>query len=147
MWNMGLPAHYERCYSQHQPRSSNAPPPPLDVSGHGLSAKRSIFYVADQYDTECPRFDYRKAEATVDPFLFTSLEKKNSSSQTPQLDLLPARNKILQPKVASKSAHSAFQPNKMRIRWTPELHDRFLDSVGLLGGAESKRIQLIKFDC
>lgn len=143
MWNMDLPAHYEGYYShytQHQPRSSNAHPPPLDVSGHGLSTNPSIFYVADQYERTCPQFLYQKAGPTTGLSLFTSLEKKNSSTQTHEPGLLAAHNNIPQPEVASKSAHTTSQPNKTRIRWTPELHERFLKSVGLLGGAESKRI-------
>jgi hypothetical protein len=41
--------------------------------------------------------------------------------------------------VGSGNVAAAAAPSKTRIRWTQDLHERFVDSVNQLGGADSER--------
>lgn len=41
--------------------------------------------------------------------------------------------------VAAAAAPGHGAPSKTRIRWTQDLHERFVDCVNQLGGADSKR--------
>lgn len=52
--------------------------------------------------------------------------------QQPPAPSLDIRNVV----TPSSSANSA--PGKPRMRWTPELHEAFVDAVNQLGGSESE---------
>lgn len=42
------------------------------------------------------------------------------------------------PSLSSGAAPSVSAPGKTRLRWTPELHEKFITAVAHLGGADRK---------
>lgn len=82
---------------------------------------------------------------TVKPHSFSphvpSMEAPSSSSLLSQMEShQSARSSVGAPATptgtGSVSAPPAPPPSKTRIRWTPELHERFVDCVSKLGGAD-----------
>lgn len=67
------------------------------------------------------------------------MEAPSSSSLLSQMEShLSARSSVGAPATRTGTGSvSAPPPSKTRIRWTPELHERFVDCVSKLGGADS----------
>lgn len=65
----------------------------------------------------------------------------NSIALNKQAEL--ARNGVGSPNDASNSASAA---SRQRLRWTNELHERFVDAVAQLGGPDSKFLLPHLFD-
>lgn len=48
---------------------------------------------------------------------------------------------------AAPSGSSTMPSSKSRIRWSQDLHDRFVESVNRLGGSESKKLYYMNLLC
>ncbi|XP_052174948.1 myb family transcription factor PHL6 isoform X2 [Diospyros lotus] len=113
----------------------------LDGSAHGISCSSNSLALTEQLDlhflsdelhiaigsnVENPRLDeiYEAPEDLRKPVVGLA-SNQNDDSVTPAIDTLPSQNSSILPAA-----------NKPRMRWTPEVHDCFLEAVNKLDGAE-----------
>lgn len=70
------------------------------------------------------------------------IEKMNFQ---PQIDKQVPRAFLSVPITPSSVSSGTASSNKTRIRWTPDLHQRFVECVNCLGGSESKWFDFIVY--